>query len=49
MQARVKNPALAVPGALGAARKLGASATTAGIPVTTLDLRRFAGLFGMEG
>jgi AhpD family alkylhydroperoxidase len=36
MQARIKNPALTVPGALDAAQKLGASATTAGIPKTTL-------------
>jgi AhpD family alkylhydroperoxidase len=36
MQARIKNPALTVPGALDAAQKLGASATTAGIPATTL-------------
>jgi len=49
MQARVKNPALTVPGALEAAQKLGASATTAGITETTLYLQRFAGLFGGEG
>jgi AhpD family alkylhydroperoxidase len=36
MQARLKNPALSVPGALDALLKLGASATTAGIPKTTL-------------
>ncbi len=36
MQARIKNPALLVPGALEAAQNLGASATTAGIPETTL-------------
>lgn len=36
MQARIKNPALTVPGALEAAKQLGASATTAGIPETTL-------------
>lgn len=36
MQARIKNPALSVPGALEAAQNLGASATTAGIPETTL-------------
>ena len=36
MQARIKNPALTVPGALEALQKLGASATTAGIPETTL-------------
>jgi hypothetical protein len=49
MQARIKNPALTVPGAFEAAQKLGASATTAGIPETTLYLQRFAGLFGREG
>jgi AhpD family alkylhydroperoxidase len=38
MQARIKNPALTVPGALDAFQKLGASATTAGIPETTLHL-----------
>ncbi len=36
MQARIENPALSVPGALEALQKLGASATTAGIPETTL-------------
>jgi AhpD family alkylhydroperoxidase len=36
MQARIKNPALSVPGALEALQKLGASASTAGIPETTL-------------
>jgi AhpD family alkylhydroperoxidase len=35
-QARIKNPALSVPGALEALQGLGASATTAGIPETTL-------------
>jgi AhpD family alkylhydroperoxidase len=35
-QARIKNPALIVPGALEAAKQLAASATTAGIPETTL-------------
>jgi AhpD family alkylhydroperoxidase len=35
-QARIKNPALIVPGALEAAKQLAASATTAGIPATTL-------------
>ena len=35
MQARIKNPAMSVPGALEALQKLGASAT-AGIPETTL-------------
>jgi AhpD family alkylhydroperoxidase len=42
MHARIKNPALSVPGALDALRQLGQSATTAGIPETTLymvDLR----------
>ncbi len=38
MQARIKNPALTVPGALEALQKLGASATDAGIPETTLYL-----------
>ncbi|MEA2314623.1 MAG: hypothetical protein QOI03_1315 [Solirubrobacteraceae bacterium] len=38
MQARIENPALSVPGALAALQKLGASATTAGIPETTLQL-----------
>jgi AhpD family alkylhydroperoxidase len=38
MQARIKNPALSVPGALDALQKLGASATSAGIPATTLHL-----------
>jgi AhpD family alkylhydroperoxidase len=36
MQARIKNPALSVPGALEALQQLGASATSAGIPETTL-------------
>jgi AhpD family alkylhydroperoxidase len=36
MQARIENPALSVPGALDALTKLGASATAAGIPETTL-------------
>jgi AhpD family alkylhydroperoxidase len=36
MQARIKNPALTVAGALEAFQKLGASATGAGIPETTL-------------
>jgi AhpD family alkylhydroperoxidase len=36
MQARIENPALSVPGALEALQNLGASATTAGIPETTL-------------
>ncbi len=36
MQARIKNPALHVPGALDALQELGTSATSAGIPETTL-------------
>ena len=36
MQARIKNPALSVPGAFDALRKLGESATDAGIAETTL-------------
>jgi len=36
MQARIKNPALSVSGALEALQKLGVSATTAGIPEITL-------------
>jgi AhpD family alkylhydroperoxidase len=36
MQARIKNPALSVPGALDALQQLGAAATTAGIPESTL-------------
>ena len=36
MHARIKSPALSVPGALEALQKLGASATTAGIPDPTL-------------
>ena len=36
MHARIKNPALSVPGALEALQQLGASASTAGIPETTL-------------
>jgi AhpD family alkylhydroperoxidase len=42
MQPRIKNPAMTVPGALDALQALGAAATTAGIPETTLfmvDLR----------
>jgi AhpD family alkylhydroperoxidase len=38
MQARIENPAIIVPGALEAAQKLGASASNAGIPQTTLEL-----------
>jgi len=38
MQARITNPALKVPGALEALQQLGASATMAGIPETTLYL-----------
>jgi AhpD family alkylhydroperoxidase len=36
MQARIKNPVLLVPGALDALQALGASATKAGIPESTL-------------
>jgi AhpD family alkylhydroperoxidase len=36
MHARIKNPALSVPGALEALQQLGSSASTAGIPETTL-------------
>jgi AhpD family alkylhydroperoxidase len=36
MQARIKNPALSVPGALEALQQLGTSASTAEIPETTL-------------
>src|SRR5215470_3966549 len=42
MQARIKNPAMTLPAALDALRKLGASASDAGIPETTrylVDLR----------
>ena len=38
MQARIENPALSVPGALEALQQLAASATTAGIPETTLHM-----------
>jgi AhpD family alkylhydroperoxidase len=38
MQARIKNPAMSVPGALEAAQALAASATTAEIPETTLHM-----------
>jgi AhpD family alkylhydroperoxidase len=38
MQARIKNPALSVPGALEALQQLGAAATNAGISETTLYL-----------
>lgn len=38
MQARIKNPALSVSGALEALEQLESSAATAGIPETTLDL-----------
>jgi AhpD family alkylhydroperoxidase len=38
MQARIKNPALAIPGALEAFQQLGGLATGAGIPETTLYL-----------
>ena len=38
MQARIKNPALTVPGAIEALQNLAASATSAGIPESTLHL-----------
>ena len=38
MQARIKNPALSVPGALEALQELGASATKAEIPEATLQM-----------
>jgi AhpD family alkylhydroperoxidase len=38
MHARIKNPALSVPGALDALQQFGAAATNAGIPDTTLYL-----------
>jgi len=38
MQARIKNPALIVPGALDALQELGAAASASGIPETTLYL-----------
>jgi len=38
MKARIKNPALSVPGALDALQQLGAAMTRAGIPETTLYL-----------
>ena len=38
MRARIKNPALRLPGALEALQQLGASATSSGIPETTLYL-----------
>jgi AhpD family alkylhydroperoxidase len=38
MQARIKNPALIVPGALDALQQLGTAAASAGIPETTLYL-----------
>jgi AhpD family alkylhydroperoxidase len=38
MQARIKNPAISVPGALEAAQALAASATHAGIPESTLQM-----------
>jgi hypothetical protein len=49
MAARIENPTLTVPGAVDAAQKLGASATTAGIPKTRRHLQRFAGPFGRQG
>src|SRR5437764_14712353 len=36
MRARIQNPTMAVPGAFEALQQLGASATTAGVPQTTL-------------
>ena len=36
MHARIENPALSVPGALGALQRLGRSSSAAGIPDTTL-------------
>ena len=36
MKARIKNPALSVPGALEALQQFGATATSAGIPETTI-------------
>jgi AhpD family alkylhydroperoxidase len=36
MQARIKNPALSLPGALDAFQQLAAAATSAGVPETTL-------------
>jgi alkylhydroperoxidase family enzyme len=38
MQPRIKNPAMLVPGALGALQKLGAAARSAGVPDATLYL-----------
>ncbi len=38
MQARIENPAMLVPGALEAFQQLGASATNAGIPESTLQM-----------
>jgi len=38
MQARIENPAMMVPGALEAFQQLGAAATNAGIPETTLQM-----------
>jgi AhpD family alkylhydroperoxidase len=38
MQARIENPAMLVPAALEAFQQLGASATSAGIPETTLQM-----------
>jgi len=38
MEARIKNPALTVPGALDALQELGAAAAASGIPETTLYL-----------
>ncbi|MGO9956876.1 MAG: hypothetical protein ACLP50_12995 [Solirubrobacteraceae bacterium] len=49
MHARLKKPALAVPSALAATQTLGASATTPGIPESTLYVQRFAGVFARGG
>jgi len=38
MQARIKNPALLVPGALEAFQQLGATASTAAVPESTLQM-----------
>ena len=38
MQARIKNPALSIPGVLDSLQELGAAATASGIPETTLYL-----------
>jgi AhpD family alkylhydroperoxidase len=38
MRARIKNPAITVPGAMDALQRLGAAARSAGVPATTLYL-----------